>query len=421
MEKKRNLLVTMPRKSDLSWAKLKRGNHGSRLMQQVKQNPLALYIHVPFCRQRCAYCHFDIKVLHPNTPFQPWAARYLKALCDEIDFYGAQFGSRPIGSIFFGGGTPSRLGIKEIEALLNKVQSQFQLAPNAEISIEANPEDVKDGVLNEWQQLGINRVSFGVQTFNDQGLNAIRRYHTATDARTSMAHRPEFSNGVSLDLMLGLPHQTTQTLMHDLHILEELGLQHVSVYMLERDLPTPIDNLARRMILPDEDQQADFYDLVCQRLGDMGFQHYEISNFAKPGFECRHNKVYWQCGDYLGLGPAAHGRVGLQYWSNHAQLSEYCQAVASTGLGRVVSESWTQARLKQEQVIQGLRLSQGIPIASISKKGFEKLREALEYGLLENDSERVRLTQKGRLLANEVFMLLVEQEYESSDGGEIVG
>lgn len=380
-----------------------------RHAQAGTASALALYIHVPFCRQRCAYCHFDIKVTHPKTRMEPLVERYLQALDLELAHYAERFGQRQVGSVFLGGGTPSRLDLAAMERLLDSVHRHFRMCPDPEISAEANPEDLGPGVLQGWRGAGINRVSLGVQTFHDPGLKAVRRPHDGATAFRVLANRPNFPKGCSLDLMLGLPFQNRSTIVTDLQKVADLEMEHVSVYMLERDLPTPLDKMEAGLPLPSEDDQADGYDEVSQRLQAMGYEHYEISNFAKPGFACWHNLVYWRCGDYLGLGPAAHARVGLEYWANHSQFGPYCQAIRLEGHGRERERTWSQNRLRQERLIQGLRLAAGLPRSLLTDEEWERLAPVRSEGLLEHRDEVVRLTPRGRLLANEVFLCLLPE------------
>jgi len=369
--------------------------------------PLSLYIHVPFCLQRCAYCHFDIKVFHPRTNPQPWIDRYLAAIRKELVWNAERWPERELATLFLGGGTPSRLKPEEIRQLIQAVAQTFSLSKDLEISMEANPEDASLDAMRHWQDAGINRLSFGVQTFFDPSLQAIKRAHTGQGALLALQGRPAFSKGVSMDLMLGLPYQTQASLIEDLRLVEALAVDHVSVYMLERDLPTPLDALSRKMPLPDEDLQADYYEWVSQYLGKVGYQKYEISNFAKPGFTCRHNLVYWNCGDYLGVGPAAHGRVGLEYWGNDPSLSSYIQKVEKQGHGRTITTLWDAERLAQERLIQGFRLTQGVERIDIPEGIWEKLEPVRAAGLLKQVGSRIALTEKGCLLANEVLEHLI--------------
>lgn len=371
--------------------------------------PLALYVHVPFCGQRCAYCHFAIKVLHPRSNPHTHHSRYLNALNRELAGLADQHQKRPLTSIFLGGGTPSHLGPGLLGQLLKHVHQHFDLDGDCEITLEVNPEDIQRGDLQALAQAGFNRLSVGVQSFHNPSLTAIGRPHDSATAqnvlREALAHFPK---GVSLDLILGLPHQNSETLTNDLAQVKHLGLQHVSIYMLERDLPTPLDKMAPGLPMPDEDDQADFYETVCSTLAEAGFAHYEISNFALPGFASRHNQVYWRCGDYLAAGPAAVGRVGHTLTANHEQLTPWLRAVEAKGSGMDYQEQWSEVRLQQERLVQGMRLQEGVLRHWLKPQHWERLKPAQEAGLLEEVDNRLRLTSKGRLLGNEVFAVFVE-------------
>jgi len=365
----------------------------------------AIYIHVPFCRQRCAYCHFDIKVFHPRTDPGPFIDGYLDAVCRELEHRGRMLDGRKVTSVFLGGGTPSRLPTGHLERLMSKMRRCFDLAEDAEISIEVNPEDVTPEYPASLLAMGFTRLSLGVQTFDDAGLTAVGRAHDHDRARAVLEQLPVFPHGRSIDLILGLPHQTRASLERDLETLLGYDLEHVSLYLLERDLPTPLDK--RASMLPDDDAQADAYERVDAVLTGAGYEHYEISNFAKPGFSCRHNLVYWRSGDYLGIGPSACGRVGLRFQRNEAMLGDYRAAVAATGSGVAEEEVWSEERLRQERLVMGLRLSEGVPIELVSEDELDALARIDQLWCRHGD--RLRLTPAGRLLANEVFAVFISE------------
>lgn len=373
----------------------------------MQPSSFAIYLHVPFCGQRCAYCHFDIKVFHPRTNPSAFFDAYTEAVLTEMTTYARMMGDRPVHSIYAGGGTPSRLPLSHWQRLLTTCQKRFKVLPAAEITVEINPEDADPDYLAGLRDLGVNRLSFGVQSFHDPSLRAIGRPHDAAVAQKALTAGPVFPKGRSLDLILGLPHQHSSHVAADLAAIAASGVEHVSLYLLERDLPTPLDKLATRLPMPDEDCQADFYDQVHEQLRAIGFEHYEISNFAKPGYRSRHNLTYWTCGDYLGLGPAAHGRVGHAYTANHGNLQNYISAVAHWGHGMANREHWSSARYRQESLIQGLRLDQGIAPHCLDHDERAAIQQAAEMGLVTVTDARIRLTQRGRLLANEVFAIFV--------------
>lgn len=371
---------------------------------------LALYIHVPFCGQRCAYCHFDIKVLHPRSDPAAFQVRYLDALQLELNHYGDELRGRSLSSVFLGGGTPSRLPLTALARLTAAVRAAFVVDADCEWSMEVNPEDADLPYLNGLAELGFTRLSFGVQTFDDQALGVLKRPHDGAGAQAVLADCAALAlpHGFSLDLMLGLPFQTDATLARDLDIIAALQPPHISVYMLETDLPTSLDKTGRGLPMPDEDHQAEWYERVVAHLHKMGLVHYEISNFARPGFACRHNLTYWQRGDYLGLGPAAHGFVGARAWANHERLSDWQAAVAGDGHGRASEERWNAARCHNEVFLQGMRLLRGVAVAQLTPGQRAALAPHQAAGLLEIRDQRLALTVKGCLLANEVFTALLD-------------
>lgn len=378
-------------------------------LEEVTVNPtdLALYIHVPFCRQRCSYCHFAIKVLHPRSEPSQFHRQFLEGLATEAEFWSQQE-KRPLTSLFLGGGTPSQLSLASLGAVLALVRRHFSLDPDCEISIEVNPEDIDQDYLVGLRALGFNRLSFGVQSFHDPSLRAIGRGHSGAAAIAAIASAPSFPKGLSFDLILGLPHQTRATLEVDLAQILRLDPDHVSLYMLERDLPTPLDKKAAQLPMPSEDDQAESYEHVRSTLQQAGYEHYEISNFAKSGKRCRHNLLYWTCGDYLAMGPAAVGRVGLRLRSNHEHFGAWRAALTEQGTGIAAEEHWSPERLHQERLIQGLRLSAGIPRAWLDARQLERLEACFAADLLLWREDRLCLSPRGQLLGNEVFQTFVE-------------
>ena len=378
------------------------------MMTEATPSPeLAIYIHVPFCGQRCAYCHFEIKVFHPKTRRAPFYREYLACVIQELKNHAPEFSHRTVGSVFFGGGTPSRLRPDQVGSILEAVREWFRLEPGAEISFETNPEDADPDYLLALRELGVTRVSLGVQSFHDPCLRAIGRPHDRETALNAIKRAPTFPHGLSFDLIVGLPFQTEQILAADLATVAELKPEHVSLYMLDQDLPTPLDKTGRFLEMPNEDEHAAFYETARAFLKNEGYRHYEISNFARPGFECRHNLVYWRRGDYLGIGPAAHGQIGNRYAANHPRLADYLTAVRAHGSGTSRRETWRAQRMRQERIIQGLRLEEGVPASWLRAKERAELFSDPKHGLVEQKEDRVRLTEKGQLFANEIFQVFV--------------
>ena len=266
---------------------------------------LGIYIHVPFCAAKCAYCDFYSLAGHPEQ-----MDAYVRLLCQQLTRRAPQCTDYTVDTVYLGGGTPSLLGGARIARLLHTVQQQFCVAPDAEITVEANPDSMTDTFLSAARAAGANRLSMGIQSAHDSELRAMGRIHTFAQAQDAFlrARRAGFAN-LSVDLMYALPGQTASLLLESLHALLELEPEHVSCYGLTVEPDTPLGR--SHPVLPDEDTQAELYLLLCSRLAQAGFEHYEISNFARaPHLRSRHNSRYWAQLPYLGFGPGAHADFG---------------------------------------------------------------------------------------------------------------
>ncbi len=368
------------------------------------KSSLAVYVHVPFCGQRCHYCHFDIKVLHPRSDPTLWLANYMKTVTNELKHYARQLGKPPVHSVFLGGGTPSRLPDSLVAEIVRCIRDEYDLIDGAELTIEVNPEDLVPDWVDHIMALGINRISAGVQTFHDPSLKAVRRPHTGEQALAALSRLPKFERGRSIDLMLGLPFQNAQSIARDLDLFKQLDVEHVSVYMLETDLPTPLDKSHPQRWTDDE--MVDMYHWVAYELAGAGMQHYEISNFGKPGYRSRHNMTYWNGESYIGVGPAAHGRLGHVYYGNHPQLSDWQEAVAKQGAGQKFSETWSPDRLAYESLIQGLRLADGVNVDQFSSSQTAAMLAFQGQGFCALKNKYWHLTRAGWLVSNEIFIEL---------------
>jgi len=381
--------------------------------------PLGLYISVPFCRTKCTYCNFASDVFS-KAVFQ----RYVDRLCSDLqnaaataDQIGGQF-ERVIDSIYVGGGTPTILDIAQLRQLFVTISQNFQVEPAAEITLECAPGTLKPGAIEFLQAMGLNRVSLGVQSFVDKEAASVARLHKRETVLKDIDQLRAAGIGeINVDLIAGLPHQTAETWAFSLQEAIACGAPHVSVYMLEVDEDS---RLGRELIaggtkyhahyVPDEDLTADLYLLACERLEQAGIEQYEISNFAQPGHESRHNLKYWRREPYLGFGVDAHSmlKVGVQEavrFSTPDSLDEYLRAVS---LKRTVI---SQLAALEETFFLGLRLAEGVDLeqvrrhygAAASHLFDAAVCELIEAGLLERQGDRVRLTRRGRLLSNEVF------------------
>ena len=387
--------------------------------------PIALYVHVPFCETKCNYCDFNtyahLESLIPD---------YVEAVAAELGAWGRALGGPPATTVFLGGGTPSWTPVAALERMLNEARRAFPFAPDCEVTAEANPGDVTGERLDGWRKAGINRISIGIQSFDDGLLRLLTRRHTAAEA--AQAYRTARAGGfdnVNLDLMYGLPGQSLATWRSTLEQAIGLDPPHLSLYALTVEEATPLwhDVEAGRVPRPDPDLAADMYILAEESMAAAGYRHYEISNWAKEGRECRHNLVYWRNEPFLGIGPGAHSYLdGRRFWNIRSpaeyvrRLLEGTPAVAaSPPTTPVVEEAreLTERERFAESIILKLRLDEGVELASLtagpSGSGgdlhLSALRDCVGLGLVSLSEGRFRLNQRGRLLSNEVFVRLLPE------------
>jgi len=386
--------------------------------------PLSLYVHIPFCRSKCAYCDFN-----SYAGQEALIPAYVGALLQEAAAWSGVCASRTVATVYFGGGTPSLLPFAEMERLIEGLRQRFAVAPEAEVSLEANPESVDLAYLQGLRTLGVNRLSLGVQSFDEEDLRFLGRIHTAAEAAAAYdaARRAGFAD-VGLDLIFGLPEQRPSRWRRSLERALRLGPEHLSLYALTVEEGTP---LARAMSEgkvqePDEDAQAAMYTESEERLEAAGYEHYEISNWARPGHRCRHNLTYWETRPYLGLGAGAHSYLGGCRFANTPLPKEYIELVQASGPPEEGRGGLDLSRMPQvtslerldvqtemaDTVILGLRLAEGISLDGFRERfgvGLEgryaqEISELTTLGLLEVSGGRLRLTRRGRLLANEAFL-----------------
>jgi len=415
-------------------------------------NPYSLYLHIPFCTHRCAYCDFNTYAGQEGS-----IPAYVDALCKEIEYVGSQFPSPDgrgaggeVHTIFFGGGTPSLLSPKQFDSIFKSIRANFTLTEDAEITIEANPGTVSYETLLELRKIGINRISFGVQSANMEELRMLERTHdffTVIEAVTS-ARKAGFDN-LNLDLIYGLPEQTRQTWQTTVQRILDLHPEHISAYALTLEHGTPFGRWATKGLLPlpDPDLAAEMYEWASETFEAAGYVQYEISNWAKnvesrtsnvqastfdvrpltPSFACRHNLQYWRGLPYLAFGAGAHGYANGYRYSNVLRIKTYIERlIQPSGLSlqpfplspaTVNQHKQTLQDDMSEFMMTGLRLTQeGVSTTEFEKRFRSKLLEVYEkeieelskYGLLESKtSEVLRLTPRGRLLGNQVFMRFV--------------
>ncbi len=381
-------------------------------------NSLSVYLHVPFCATKCTYCAFNTYT-HLDALIEP----FVGALIREIEIVGAGAPDQVVGTIFFGGGTPSLLTPQQFARILAALRGSFDVSADAEITLEANPNDLDLDYLTALRRVGLNRISIGMQTANVNELQLFRRRHdNDAVARAVSAARAGGFDNLNLDLIYGFPHQTLQTWETSLRQMLALKPEHVSLYALGLEEGTAMKAWVERGQLPapDDDLAADMYELASDLLAAAGYAQYEISNWARPGFECRHNLQYWHNDDYVGVGPGAHGFAGGVRYSTILSPQRYIKALSQSSgtysypLTPATDQSAVMDRAGQitDTLIMGLRLTQegiprglfnqcfGVDLVDLHRPIIEKF---VSYGLLAVDDERVKLTAEGRLLSNVVF------------------
>lgn len=365
---------------------------------------IGLYIHIPFCQKKCLYCDFPS---HANLShlYQP----YVAALCREISDLGGVLSGNIVDTIFIGGGTPTVLSANCLSQILQQVHASYSIDKNAEISIEANPGTIDLEKMLMLRAAGVNRISFGVQTFNDPLLLSIGRIHSATQGveAVKMAKQAGFDN-INIDLMYGLPGQTTQQLKDSILQAIKLEVMHISAYGLKVEEGTPFARMQQQgsLILPDEDTDEAMYDLTTHLLPQKGFARYEISNFALAGYECRHNLKYWQYQPYIGLGAAAHSFWKNERLANMNDVVSYIKTVEQGLLPIEVRENLEHSKAMAEYVFLALRTVQGMSVQKFNR--YFNADFFTYYG-----DTIAMLTGKGLLMAteNKIFLTEVGMKY----------
>ena len=368
-----------------------------------------VYLHIPFCRSRCSYCDFATDVWRSAGAVE----RYVRALTREIQESKVE-DQKPVDTIYFGGGTPSILEPAQVKRILDTVRDRFDIASDAEITMEMNPATVSGGSLAGYRELGVNRASFGVQTFNDRDLKLLARGHDANDARETfrLLREAGFAN-VSFDLIAGLPGQSLDDWERNLDEALTMQPEHLSLYLLEIHEGTPLAEQLRsgRRPMPDEDEAAAMYEVLLDRAAEAEYEQYEISNFAKQGFESRHNTKYWRLEPVYGFGVSAHSFDGVERYWNERDTARYVELIDERSA--VVGREPTNAA--SEFVFLGLRMTAGLSLSryrerfgtDLSKARGLELARLVNDGLVELSDETLKLTRRGMLFSNEVFAVFV--------------
>ena len=372
----------------------------------MMNKPLGLYIHLPFCLKKCGYCDF---CSFPAVS-EAQMARYTEALCAELAHNAPKAEGRAVDTVFFGGGTPTLLPLPLFEKLISTLYRLYPVTADAEITVEANPASADKGKLQRLRELGVNRLSIGVQSLSDGELSLLGRVHTAEEAKAFYADAiaAGFSN-INLDLMYAIPSQTVESFAKTLDTALALSPSHLSVYSLILEEGTPFYQKKESLPLPDEDEEEGMRQLLLQKMAAAGYGRYEISNFAKEGYACRHNLHYWRNEEYLGFGVAAYSYFdGIRY-GNGKDMAAY---IASPLSARAEEERLTDTDRAYEYVLTRLRLCEGISLSayrSLFGIDFAKRHRALlerfaKGGLLKMEGDRLFLTDEGMNLSNSILV-----------------
>ncbi|MGE4481211.1 radical SAM family heme chaperone HemW [Acidocella sp.] len=347
-------------------------------------DPLALYFHWPFCLAKCPYCDFNSHV----RAALPQAAM-LAALKRELAFEAARLGARRVESIFFGGGTPSLMAPESVAELIADSGRLFDLAPETEITLEANPTSIEAENFAGYRAAGVNRISIGVQSFDPDSLRFLGRQHSAAQAIAAIELGARIFPRISFDLIYARPGQTQPAWRAELRRALDLAADHLSLYQLTIEDGTKFATLHARgeFVLPDEDEAEALYDITAEEAGRYGLRRYEVSNYAKPGGESRHNLTYWRYGDYAGIGPGAHGRLSLGgkllATTRHRAPEAWMERVSVHGHGTTLEEEIPAQDRAREALIMGLRLREGVSTQRFAARTGVALMDALEPGILE--------------------------------------
>ncbi|TYR75460.1 oxygen-independent coproporphyrinogen III oxidase [Rossellomorea vietnamensis] len=368
------------------------------------------YIHIPFCHHICHYCDFN-KVFMKGQPVDD----YLASLDKEMKMGIEKYPSEKLSTIFVGGGTPTALNASQLEVFCKSINASLPYSKDeVEFTFEANPGDLTSDKLEVLHDHGVNRLSFGVQSFNDDLLERIGRNHRSKDVYTSIdaARKAGFDN-ISIDLIYALPGQTVEDFKHTLRTALEFDLPHYSGYSLIIEPKTVFYNLMRKgkLSLPPQEAEAEMYSVLMEEMQAAGINQYEISNFAKKGYESKHNLVYWDNEEYYGFGAGAHGYAEGNRYSNFGPLKKYMEPLADGKLPIIESHEQTTAEKMEEEMFLGLRKTEGVSVARFTEKFGESpmtvfkeaVEEMVEKELLSVEDAHIRLTQRGKFLGNEVF------------------
>ena len=355
-------------------------------------------MHIPFCRQACHYCNFHFATsLH-------YKKEMVEALAQEIQLRQLYLNKEPIHTIYFGGGTPSLLSLEELNLLVTTIRQTYWYDTKAEITLEANPDDINEEKLIGWKEIGINRLSLGIQSFRQADLDWMHRAHTAEQSLQALELCKKYFDNITIDLIYGLPALTNDQWKSNVDLAVALGIDHLSCYALTVEPQTPLDKQIRLQHKTpiDPDKQSSQFLLLMEWMEEAGYRHYEISNFAKPGKESRHNSSYWKGDHYLGIGPSAHSFNGDSRQWNVSNNQRYIDAIQQGSIPFEI-ENLTPLQQLNEYIMTALRTDEGLLIQKLGEYKDATLKAAQRYiesGHMSRSIDRLQLTRQGKLLAD---------------------
>lgn len=390
----------------------------SNILNLSTLGDMGLYVHIPFCKQKCMYCDFPA---YQNL--QDYYETYVYALVQEMDLWVSEHPeskAKPIDTIYFGGGTPTELSIQQLQMIVDKIKSTFTITDDCHMTIESNPGEVDLQYLTKLVKLGFNRISFGVQTFDDKALTMLHRSHNGEKAKQAVYEAKEAGfTDINIDLIYGLPRQTLEDIQHNLHILKDLPINHISTYGLQVEVGTYLYHLVQKNLIsiPSESIDEAMYDIMMEGLKNQGFERYEISNFAKDSFYSRHNLKYWHYVDYLGFGAGAHSFYEGIRRSNNRNVMPYIQAVDRYTMPTIDTETITVERAQEDFCFLALRTKWGLDEqkfedrfgVSVHKLFGNILEDLVTKGLLEYQNGSYHLSSEGAKHGNYVFSQFIRE------------
>ena len=390
----------------------------SNMLNLSTLGDMGLYVHIPFCKQKCIYCDFPA---YQNL--QDYYETYVYALVQEMDLWVSEHPEskfKPIDTIYFGGGTPTELSIQQLQMIVDKIKSTFTITDDCHMTIESNPGEVDLPYLTKLVKLGFNRISFGVQTFDDKALTMLHRSHNGEKAKQAVYDAKEAGfTDINIDLIYGLPRQSLDDIKRNLAVVEELPINHISTYGLQVEVGTYLYHLVQKNLIsiPSETIDESMYDMMMDGLKDLGFERYEISNFAKANSYSRHNLKYWHYIDYLGFGAGAHSFYDGVRRSNNRNVMPYIQSVDRYIMPTIDTETITLERAQEDFCFLALRTKWGL-----DKQKFEDkfgvsihdlfattLEDLVSKGLLEYQNASYHLTAEGAKHGNYVFSQFIRE------------